>query len=96
MLHLKIINNSFYFVTVTFTNTESFENCQNFTQKNEYFCMNCGKKYNWKGNLRRHIKLECGRDPSLKCQFCNYVTKHKSSLLRHYAIHDNCMKDIFH
>lgn len=48
-----------------------------------HICPNCNKIYNWKGNLRRHLKLECGKLPNLSCEFCVYVTKHESSLKRH-------------
>lgn len=45
-------------------------------------CEICGKVYNWKGALRRHQK-ECGRDPPMICNFCNYRTFRKDNLISH-------------
>ena len=46
-------------------------------------CTRCGKVYNWRGNLLRHMRLECGKDPQFQCSYCPYMTKHKNHLLRH-------------
>lgn len=55
---------------------------------NVYQCPNCQKTYNWKTNLTRHLKVECGKVPKLFCQFCDYKTKHKSTLVTHlYSKH---------
>lgn len=51
--------------------------------KGSFPCPNCGKTYNWKNNLCRHISVECGKEPRLQCKYCTYKTKHKSSLINH-------------
>nr|CAD7256011.1 unnamed protein product [Timema shepardi] len=34
-------------------------------------CEKCGKVYQWKQTLVRHMKLECGKDPQFHCPFCS-------------------------
>jgi hypothetical protein len=46
-------------------------------------CTKCGKVYNWRGNLLRHMRLECGKAPQFHCSYCPYMTKHKNHLQRH-------------
>ncbi|GFG35033.1 hypothetical protein Cfor_07636, partial [Coptotermes formosanus] len=46
-------------------------------------CTRCGKVYNWRGNLLRHMRLECGKAPQFQCSYCPYETKHKNHLQRH-------------
>ena len=47
-------------------------------------CTKCGKVYNWRGNLLRHMRLECGKDPQFFCNSCAYKTHRKENLCRHY------------
>ncbi|PSN32906.1 hypothetical protein C0J52_13327 [Blattella germanica] len=54
-------------------------------QKIQYSCPRCNKVYNWKTNLQRHIRLECGKAPQWHCTMCPYKTKQKGHLLRHVA-----------
>ncbi|XP_052122600.1 longitudinals lacking protein isoform X9 [Frankliniella occidentalis] len=46
-------------------------------------CPRCGKVYRWKGNLKQHLNVECGKEPQLQCLYCPYRCKHKSSMNRH-------------
>lgn len=48
-----------------------------------FYCPRCNNHYMWKKNLMRHMKLECGKEPSFQCPICPLRTKHKSSLLGH-------------
>lgn len=48
-----------------------------------YRCHLCGKCYMHKGNMRRHMRFECGKPPHLKCDHCSYRTHHKHHLIRH-------------
>lgn len=50
---------------------------------NAFQCTQCGKVYMSKGNLTRHLKFECGKEPQFQCPHCPVRTKHKSSLLTH-------------
>ncbi|KDR21812.1 Longitudinals lacking protein, isoform G [Zootermopsis nevadensis] len=47
------------------------------------FCKKCGRSYAWEYTLKRHIRLECGKEATLQCPLCPRRTKHKHSLLRH-------------
>jgi uncharacterized Zn-finger protein len=46
-------------------------------------CPTCGKRYNYKHNLGRHVRQECGKEPQFHCPYCSHVTKHKASLQKH-------------
>jgi uncharacterized Zn-finger protein len=46
-------------------------------------CPTCGKRYNYKHNLVRHIRQECGKEPQFHCPYCSHVTKRKASLQKH-------------
>ena len=51
-------------------------------QKN-YICEICGRSYVNKGSLSRHKKYECGVDPKFVCDYCEYTSKRKHTLLVH-------------
>lgn len=60
--------------------------CNQITEK---MCSFCGKHYNLRSSLKRHIH-ECRREPHLYCYIenCDYKTKRKTNLKRHlYSIH---------
>lgn len=46
-------------------------------------CTQCGRSYACEYTLKRHIRLECGKEATLQCPICPRRTKHKHSLLRH-------------
>ncbi|PNF37612.1 hypothetical protein B7P43_G11949 [Cryptotermes secundus] len=46
-------------------------------------CHKCQKVYTWKANLNRHLRLECGKQPHLKCPYCMYITNRKTSVQEH-------------
>jgi len=46
-------------------------------------CPQCGKGYSNNGNLMRHLKFECGKEPQFQCPHCPLRTRHKSNLLSH-------------
>lgn len=48
-----------------------------------YSCQNCGKSYNAKRNLMRHLKVECGKDPQFGCPFCDYKNHRKNEMRKH-------------
>ncbi|KAG8259407.1 hypothetical protein J6590_014877 [Homalodisca vitripennis] len=48
-----------------------------------YRCVACNKTYSWEKSLRRHQRLECGKEPTYKCEHCAYRAKQKSSLFSH-------------
>nr|CAH7762016.1 unnamed protein product [Callosobruchus chinensis] len=46
-------------------------------------CFDCGKSYTMKGNLRRHQKVECGKEKSLKCIVCPSRFYYKQEIIKH-------------
>ena len=50
-----------------------------------YICPspNCAKSFNWKGNLNRHLRYECGVQPRFKCPYCEYRCKVKGDVSKH-------------
>ena len=53
-------------------------------------CPDCGKTYRWRDSLRRHQRVECGKEPTHCCPFCLYRFKHRFHLNAH--IRDSCPK----
>ncbi|XP_076753962.1 uncharacterized protein LOC143425135 isoform X22 [Xylocopa sonorina] len=50
-----------------------------------YVCpsQNCTRSFNWKGNLNRHLRYECGLAPRFKCPYCEYRCKVKGDVSKH-------------
>ncbi|CAH1399500.1 unnamed protein product [Nezara viridula] len=40
-------------------------------KRRRYTCSTCQRTYSNRQNLNRHVKYECGKPPSFKCQFCH-------------------------
>ena len=51
-----------------------------------YKCKYCKTTYKHKGNLWRHLKEECGLEPSHQCQFCRYQCKRKDNMRKHLML----------
>lgn len=49
----------------------------------EIVCHICGKEYQHQQTLDRHLNLECGRQKSQRCIYCEYATKRKFNLKIH-------------
>lgn len=49
-------------------------------------CTACGKVYQWKKTLIRHVRHECGKEPQFQCPFCPQRTTQKTSLKNHIRI----------
>lgn len=53
-----------------------------------YSCPNCPKTYKGKYTLKRHLKLECGKEPTNRCDICGQMFIHKHRLFSHIrALH---------
>lgn len=53
---------------------------------------NCGRVFNWKRNLTRHLKYECGLQPRFKCPYCDYYGKLKGNVSKHLLRRHNNRK----
>lgn len=40
-------------------------------------CHRCGKRYMWRDSLKKHLRVECGKDPTFECPICGRKFKHK-------------------
>jgi len=40
-------------------------------------CYRCGKRYMWRDSLKKHLRIECGKDPTFECPICGRKFKHK-------------------
>ena len=44
---------------------------------NPWTCRQCGKQYQWRESLYKHIRIECGKPPAWECSICGRKFKHK-------------------
>ncbi|KAL1129432.1 hypothetical protein AAG570_013958 [Ranatra chinensis] len=42
-----------------------------------FICPQCGRRYRWKQTLSRHLRLECGKEPTFQCPHCPHKAKRK-------------------
>ena len=52
-------------------------------QQEKFSCQNCERVYKNKDSLGRHLKWECGKEPSFACSRCPYKARYKADLVRH-------------
>lgn len=69
--------------------------CDDFSSFSAYLrkawiCFQCGKRYLWRGSLKNHIRVECGKEPAFKCPVCGRKFKHK----HRWQSHAKCMHSI--
>lgn len=64
---------------------ESGDDCVMTMDAVEFHCpnKNCTKVFNWRSNLTRHMKYECGKSPRFRCSRCEYQSPFKQHVLRH-------------
>lgn len=49
----------------------------------KFKCMNCNKSYKTRKHWKRHMDVECGKQPEQKCPFCELCTYYKHNLKNH-------------
>ena len=49
----------------------------------QYNCERCGRQYTSSGNLKRHVKYECGVEPQFQCPVCKKKFQHRHSVKIH-------------
>lgn len=52
----------------------------------KYKCDKCTKYYQYKHNLWRHLRYECGKEPQFQCLFCPKMCKIKTNLTQHMRL----------
>ncbi|KAF5273673.1 hypothetical protein FQA39_LY07363 [Lamprigera yunnana] len=57
--------------------------CAEYLTSDGYSCPNCGKLYNARKNLVRHLKMECGKEPQYICPYCNYKNHRRNEIKNH-------------
>lgn len=48
-----------------------------------FSCPKCGRNYNHRSNLSRHLRLECGIGPRYQCEVCQRRFKHRHHMTDH-------------
>ncbi|KAH0952197.1 hypothetical protein HN011_000373 [Eciton burchellii] len=61
-----------------------------FYLRKTWICFQCGKRYLWRGSLKNHIRVECGKEPAFMCPVCGRRFKHK----HRWQSHARCMHSI--
>ncbi|KAI5704042.1 hypothetical protein M8J76_001009 [Diaphorina citri] len=51
-----------------------------------YSCPHCMRTYSMEKNMRRHMKLECGKQATQQCPHCPHKTKRKDQLKKHIQV----------
>lgn len=57
-----------------------------YADSGRFECPKCLKTYSYFQTLKRHVKLECGKEPQLQCPHCPKRTIHYANLKRHIMI----------
>ncbi|XP_075226176.1 uncharacterized protein LOC142327140 isoform X2 [Lycorma delicatula] len=56
---------------------------QNIDYAGSHICPRCGKRYSLKGNLTRHLRFECGKEPQFQCYVCLRTFTRNDTLTAH-------------
>lgn len=49
-----------------------------------YRCEGCGRLYRHSGNLKRHVRYECGKPAQFECPICSRRFSQSCNMQRHY------------
>ncbi|XP_050535143.1 zinc finger protein 761-like, partial [Daktulosphaira vitifoliae] len=73
-----------------------FDEILTISCKMSFHCLrNCGKSYNRKYSMQRHMKYECGVPKQFVCPYCNKNFSHKSNMKCHVVVLHNIHKLLF-
>ncbi|KAH1002474.1 hypothetical protein HUJ04_008558 [Dendroctonus ponderosae] len=80
------------------TTFEEYQQLRVFNHESvRYGCTKCRKIYLQKKTLGRHLRFDCGQEPSFTCQLCSKQFKHGYILLKHMRnIHDVFIQKLRH
>lgn len=56
---------------------------KNIRTGTRYYCHNCGRNYNRRNNLLRHLNLECGVPKKFSCSMCSKAFARNNELKKH-------------
>nr|CAH7735866.1 unnamed protein product [Callosobruchus chinensis] len=84
---------------VTLNHLEGFEDSSNAIisgyNSEVYSCGKCRKQYSCRGNLTRHINLECGGQRKFNCPACSYKAFRKDHIKRHMLLVHSYQPNLF-
>lgn len=67
---------------------------QNFSNDNNFKCLDCGKIYKYKRGLKYHQRLHCGKNPQFQCNLCSKQFYQPGNLKRHMFLVHGSHKNI--
>lgn len=76
-------NFSFPEIILTASSLEDYNLLEVHYEGVRYACAVCKKTYARKKTLGRHLRLECGKNPTFRCPDCSQMFKHGYELIRH-------------
>ncbi|XP_011686565.1 PREDICTED: longitudinals lacking protein, isoform G isoform X3 [Wasmannia auropunctata] len=48
-----------------------------------YLCPKCGNSYKYLGDMKKHMRFQCGQEPRFECPYCRKRTKVSSNMYAH-------------
>lgn len=48
-----------------------------------YQCPKCGNKYKYPGDMKKHVRFQCGQEPKFQCPYCRKRAKVSSNMYAH-------------
>lgn len=48
-----------------------------------YLCPRCGNSYKYLGDMKKHMRFQCGQEPKFECPYCHKRTKVSSNMYAH-------------
>ena len=55
-----------------------------------YLCPKCSNSYKYLGDMKKHLRFQCGQEPRFECPYCQKRTKVSSNMYAHVrAMHSD-------